>query len=111
MDVNMYEAQADSINVDDIATNSNNRRVLRRLQRNEASESKSLYIQQNHDRNISGYFPEGADDMGWLGYFIGKNEHLEELYISSFTQRLKQVLGMLWSHFSEGLAITNQFGK
>ena len=23
-------------------------------------------------------------DMGWLGYFIGKNQHLEKLFIKSF---------------------------
>ena len=43
-----------------------------------------MYIQENqHD--ASAYCPEGVYDMGWLGYFIGKNEHLEHLYISSFT--------------------------
>ena len=92
MDVNLYEAQADSIDVDDIATNSNNRIVLRRLQINEASKyTNSLYIQNapNEDEDQSDectyYFPEGADDMGWLGYFVGKNQHLEELMIVPFT--------------------------
>ena len=51
MDVSMYDAQADSINVDDIAKNSNNRIVLRQLQRNEASNMyrnhyTSLYIEK-----------------------------------------------------------------
>ena len=36
MDTIMHEAQADSINVDDIAKNSNNRIVLRRLKSNKA---------------------------------------------------------------------------
>ena len=88
MDVSMYEAQADSINVDDITINSNNRIVLYRLRRNEASQyTNSLYIENEHhydgERCID-YVPEGADDMGWLGYFIGKNDHLEELNIRPF---------------------------
>ena len=77
----MYEAQADTIDVDDIAKNMNNRIILRRLQRNDTADEnyKSLCI-QNHD-NAHAYVPEGAYDMGWLGYFIGKNQHLEDLYI------------------------------
>ena len=31
------------------------------------------------------YCPEGADDMGWLGYFVGKNDHLQSLVIKPFT--------------------------
>ena len=38
MDVNVYDAQADNIDVDDIATNSNNRIVMRRIKRNEAND-------------------------------------------------------------------------
>ena len=84
----MYGA-ADTIDVDDIATNSNNRIVLRRLKRNDANDENngSLRIQNYHDQNgehASTYSPEGVDDMGWLGFFIGKNDHLEELLMRSF---------------------------
>ena len=84
----MYEAQADTINVDDIATNSNNRIVLKRIKRNADDDYNSLYIQDRHDddgEDCVDYVPEGAEDMGWLGYFIGKNDHLKELYLQSFT--------------------------
>ena len=84
----MYEAQADTINVDDIATNSNNRIVMRRIKRNEAKfADDELWIQNQHNdygEDCTEYVPEGAYDMGWLGYFIGKNEHLEHLYIMPF---------------------------
>ena len=85
----MYNAQADTIDVDDIATNSNNRIVLRRLKSNDANDenNESLWIQNYHDQNgeyTSTYCPEGVDDMGWLGFFIGKNDHLEELLMRSF---------------------------
>ena len=86
----MYDAQADTINVDDIAKDSNNRIVLRRLKRNNADDVKELWIQSEHDEEDEDdeecYYPEiGADDMGWLGYFVGKNDHLQKLVINSFT--------------------------
>ena len=84
MDVSMYEARADSINVNDIAENSNNRIVLRRIKRNNVNDVesyyKSLYVQNEHDDDGEDYCPEGADDMGWLGYFIGKNNHVQDLF-------------------------------
>ena len=86
----MYAALTDNIDVDDIAKNSNNRIVLRRLQRNNANDTNNaLYLQNEHDEDwgeedCDHYYPEGAYDMGWLGYFIGKNEHLQKLLITSF---------------------------
>ena len=72
----MYDAQADNINVDDIATNSNNRIVMRRIKRNNADDTKNraLCIQNEHDEDDEdweegdNYVPEGSYDMGWLGY-------------------------------------------
>ena len=96
----MYDTQVDSINVDDIAKNRNNRIVLHRLLRNNAGDenNESLWIRNRHyyigpypqrdERNgedCVDYVPEGTNDMGWLGYFIGKNDHLERLYIRPFT--------------------------
>ena len=95
MNTSMYDAQADTINVDDIATDSNNRIVMRRLKRNvnddeitDPDQRKSLWIQNEHDKDgeeCVDYVPEGVHDMGWLGYFAGKNEHLVELNIRPFT--------------------------
>jgi len=42
----MYEARAGSIDVDNIATNSNNRMVLRRLQINETSKYVNRYLSE-----------------------------------------------------------------
>ena len=83
MDINTYDAQADTIDVDDITTNSNNRIVLRRIKRNDANDedNECLSIQNVHYSVGGDYVPEGADDMGWLGYFVGKNEHLKRLHI------------------------------
>ena len=93
----MYDAQADTIDVDDIATNSNNRIVLRRLRRNDANDENndSLWIQNVHDKDgedCIDYVPEGTYDMGWLGYFVGKNEHLRKLNIRSFRDVIEPFL-------------------
>ena len=84
----MYDAQADSIKIKDIANNINNRLILSRIMRNSEFEGHDkLYIQNDIDednRDENDYIPEGSNDMGWLGYFIGKNENLIELNITSF---------------------------
>jgi len=85
----MYDAQADTIDIGDIASNQNNRIVLRRIKRNSKYDENNiaLYIQNQHDEegeSCIDYVPEGANDMGWLGYFVGKNEHLKELHLRDF---------------------------
>ena len=83
----MYDARADSINVDDIATNDNNRLMINRMKRNNPEDHDVLYIQNQHDEDgeaCEDYVPEDTNDMGWLGYFIGKNEHLRQLTFVSF---------------------------
>jgi len=82
--IQMYDAQADSIKVEDIATNESNRDILRRIKRNCPSGGNILYIQNQHGGSRSGYIPEGVEDMGWLGYFVGKNNHIKELYLRGY---------------------------
>jgi hypothetical protein len=59
------------------------------MKNNDADDenTKLLWIQNEHDddEECIDYVPEGADDMGWLGYFVRKNQHLEKLFICSFT--------------------------
>ena len=84
--IQMYDAQADSIRIEDIASNKNNRIMLERIKRNNAA-GEYLWIHYQHDddgEECVDYVPEGANDMGWLGYFVGKNEHLQQLYFRDF---------------------------
>lgn len=90
MNFQQYNDNAGSIRTRDIVTNSNNRIVLRRIKRNSRYDENNgvLYIQNVHDENgeeCVDYVPEGANDMRWLGYFIGKNIYLQNLYLSAFT--------------------------
>ena len=88
MTTHMYDKQADTIRIDDIASNGNNRIMLERIRRNKNnSMTNMLYIQNEHDddgEECVDYVPEGAKDMGWLGYFVGKCSNLEELFIRPF---------------------------
>ena len=71
--VHAYDAQADTIRVEDIVSEWSNRSVLKRIKRN--NEFTYLSIQNNHDEegeDCTDYCPEGANDMGWLGYFVGR---------------------------------------
>ena len=92
-----YESLADSINIEDITSNDNNRIVIRRILRNSGDDDnrKYLWIQDRHDskgKNCVDYVPESAYDMGWLGYFVGRNNHLEELYFRYFENMSTEVL-------------------
>ena len=83
-----YETLVDTINIEEIATNDNNRLMLRRMKRNNPGDHDKLYIQNVHDEDggaCEDYVPEGANDMGWLGYFVGKNEQLRQLNFISLT--------------------------
>ena len=88
--IQMYDVQANSINVEDIASNDKNRLMLSRIKRNSIldTEHEDLWIQNEHDdveeEKCIDYVPEGASDMGWLGYFVGKSNHLKGLYIRDF---------------------------
>ena len=81
----MYDAHANTVNIDDITTNTQNRKVLRRLRNNNAAdfnedlELHNLWINNDYE-DENDYRPEGAEDLGWLGYFIGKSDYLQKLY-------------------------------
>ena len=82
----MYNAQADTINVDDIATEESNRELLYNIKSNRKGlmqlgngEKEQLWIRDVIEDHTD-YRPEGVHDMGWLGYFVGKNSYLEALH-------------------------------
>ena len=90
MNFQQYNDNVGNIRTRDIVSNSNNRIVLRRIKRNSKYDenNESLFIQNQHDEegeDCIDYVPEGVNDMGWLGYFIGKNKNLKNLYLSAFT--------------------------
>jgi len=63
-----------------------NRSILLRLQSGNCPVFKELWIRHEvDDEQIEeDYVPESSHDMGWLGYFVGRNELLHTLNIREF---------------------------
>ena len=117
----MYDAQADSMNVRKIASNDNNRNILRRIKINSIDEFNTigddidiLYIQSQIDEHGYGennYVPEGAKDMGWLGYFVGVSEHLEQLHFGPLTPTSGLSIMEILKPFFSGVANNKSITK
>ena len=80
-----YDAAASAIKIDDITTDETNREILRKLKENDP-EFDNLVVCSTRDeddyRDDNEYCPQSAREMGWVGYYIGKNTTLQELYFN-----------------------------
>ena len=98
-----------NVNVDGVATDGNNRAVMRRIKANQ-DENISLRINCTHDShdrcdgNCLDYVPEGVCDMEWLGYFVGENSYLAALTIRHFTQPLELSVKDVMGPFLRGVS-------
>ena len=60
----------------------NNKEILRRLKENDP-ELKKVWICNNRVFFSEYHFhPDDGEELGWLGYFIGKNTSLQKLIIT-----------------------------
>jgi len=65
MTTQMYDAQADSIKIEDITTDEENRIVLRHIMTSSnCADYRQVFIQNQHVEHLVDYVPEGAMDMG-----------------------------------------------
>ena len=88
-----YEAHARDIDLYSITSSEYNAFILRRLRNND-----DAFIEMDiaEGDGQGGFYVREGDDVGWLGYFIGKSTRLESLLIShlpgedSFRQGLAQ---------------------
>lgn len=112
MESQIYDAQVDTINADDIVTDDWNKIIMRRIK---DDNTESIWIQNVQDyvlveiQNVQDYnavekcnyyVPEGSHDMGWLGYFVGKNHCLGHLLLSNFIPKSgERVEGVLRTFF------------
>jgi len=84
-DYDYFEANAADISLEDITSSEDNAEIIRRLRDGDDTLRSLLALgrgQCGGDVNIG----EG-DDLGWLGYFIGKSECLHHLYIRNLPDR------------------------
>jgi len=74
-----FDTLADTIKMrmrSDLTSNEENATILSHLKNDDPSLT-SLWLGDHS--GVHSYCPEGARDMEWLGYYIAKNTHLEEL--------------------------------
>mmetsp|Transcript_20198 Transcript_20198/g.30002 ORF Transcript_20198/g.30002 Transcript_20198/m.30002 type:complete len:493 (+) Transcript_20198:19-1497(+) len=78
-DFDYYEARAQDVKLEDITSCYGNAEILQQLR------CHPLHAISITDEADDDYFVVGeGDDLGWLGYFIGKSEYLEDLNIYSW---------------------------
>ena len=86
-DFDYYEARARDVIFEDITSCEENAEILQKLRDQDTSLddisiTDDYVIADDADRD---WFTAGeGDDLGWLGYFIGKSKYLEELFIFSW---------------------------
>eukprot|EP00985_Skeletonema_marinoi_P000024 scaffold8_cov142-Skeletonema_marinoi.AAC.17 len=78
-DSNYYQANAADVNLEEITSSAQNAKILQRLR--DGDPTLSHFSLGRHGEWGKHCVGEG-DDMGWLGYFIGKSQYLRALYIT-----------------------------
>jgi len=82
-DFNYYEARARDVKSKDITSCKGNASILQRLR--DQTWDTSLQVLTISEHYVYDNFVVGeGDDLGWLGYFIGKSKYLYDLRIKSW---------------------------
>ena len=67
--------------IEDITSNERNQEILRRLKDNDPEFDHLWIAASGRHNNI--FCPTNGEELGWLGYYIGKNTTLNKLFVSS----------------------------
>ncbi len=112
-----YDALVQDINLEDITSCKRNVNILRKIRDGDPNWSKKLYILNEGDEDEDGpdgFFVDEGDDFGWLGFFVGKCEVLEDLHIWSLPGGRDQINrffdGMSQNRSIKFLAIHSEVG-
>ncbi len=111
-DYEYYEVCAKDVNLWDITSCTLNAKVLARLRDNDPTLTE-IYIDDDYDESDFLVLEGERDEVGWLGYFVGKSKHMKELNIF-FTdnQKIEALFGGLgYNRSIEELNITIRLGE
>jgi len=87
-----YDALVQDINLADITSTEHNVYILRQLRDGDPNWNQKLYIlEEEIDGDIEEFIVREGDDLGWLGYFIGTSEVLQELIINYLPEDGEQI--------------------
>mmetsp|Transcript_9090 Transcript_9090/g.13631 ORF Transcript_9090/g.13631 Transcript_9090/m.13631 type:complete len:510 (-) Transcript_9090:161-1690(-) len=81
-DFDYYEARARDVKLDDITSSCEGNATILQQLRDQDTYLKILTI--SDDADDDNFVVGEGDDLGWLGYFIGKSKYLEDLHIDSW---------------------------
>eukprot|EP00984_Skeletonema_dohrnii_P023970 scaffold13082_cov78-Skeletonema_dohrnii-CCMP3373.AAC.1 len=110
-DYEYYEARAKDVKLEDITSDEDNADILERLRDNDPDFT---HISISNEFIDEGDFVvcEG-DDLGWLGYFVGRSKELEYLNISDLPNNLKIdsfLRGLRYNRSIQNLSISIDLG-
>ena len=102
-----YDARVNDINLEDITSSEKNANILRALRDEPAIRYKiGLYTDEDRELDDYDFVIREGDDLGWLGYFIGKSKYLETLCIDSLPGEGEQI-DALTEGIARNTTITN----
>lgn len=77
-----YDGRAQTVDLTDITSSDNNVDILRRLRNNDPELTSLCIYEDDFENSEFDYFVvQEGNDLGWLGYFLGRNTMLTELCI------------------------------
>ena len=80
---NKHAALADTIKIEDITSCTRKQSILQRLKDNDESFDKLWICYRDQIEDHRDYSPDSDKELAWLGYFLGQNTNIKELYIPS----------------------------
>ena len=86
-DYEYYEAFAKGVKFEDITSSHHNANILASLRDNDA-EFNQISIVNYSFADWQDFVAREGDDLGWLGYFVGRSKQLETLCIDSFPNNI-----------------------
>eukprot|EP00984_Skeletonema_dohrnii_P001042 scaffold328_cov95-Skeletonema_dohrnii-CCMP3373.AAC.7 len=85
-DYEYYEARAKDVKMEDITSDEDNADILERLRDNDPDFTHISIGEEFTDE--SDFVVREGEDLGWLGYFVGRSKELEYLTISDLPDNL-----------------------
>ena len=78
-----YDELASTIKIEDISSDELNQEILRRLRDNDPEFGRLCMCNEGQIWDENDFYPDNGEELGWLGYFLGKNATVNDLYIRS----------------------------
>ena len=114
-DYEYYEARAKEVKLKDITSSQQNADILARLRDNDP-DITYISIQDEREDDYYDFVVREGDNLGWLGYFVGRSKQLEGLSIDidNFPDNLNIaafLMGLRHNRSIESLRISTDIGE